>query len=144
MEGVNIYPLKRIAVEKGDILRALKSTDEGYTGFGEVYFSQIRKGVIKGWKRHNRLTLNIIVPVGEIRFVMYDDRRGSNTYGQFEEVTLSMEKNYRRLTIAPGIWMAFEGLAQETSMLMDLIPEVHDPEESDKKELAEINYPFPS
>jgi dTDP-4-dehydrorhamnose 3,5-epimerase len=142
MKGVTTYPLKRIAVEKGDVLHALKSTDEGYAGFGEVYFSLIREGAIKGWKCHNRLTLNLVVPIGEIKFVLYDERPGSDTYGQFEEVILSPEKNYQRLTVAPGIWMAFEAIAKGTSMLMDLIPEVHDPAESDKKELVEINYSF--
>lgn len=38
MEGVKLYPLKQIMVPKGDIFHALKSTDEGYAGFGEAYF----------------------------------------------------------------------------------------------------------
>ncbi|MDR0413179.1 MAG: dTDP-4-dehydrorhamnose 3,5-epimerase family protein [Dysgonamonadaceae bacterium] len=142
MEGVTAYPLKRIAVDNGDILHAVKATDDGYAGFGEVYFSQIREGAVKGWKRHNRLTLNLVVPAGEIRFVLYDDRPGSATCGQFEAITLSPDKNYRRLTVAPGIWLAFQGIAPGVSMLMDLIPEAHDPEEADKKTLAEINYSF--
>ncbi|GHU71039.1 hypothetical protein FACS189413_12220 [Bacteroidia bacterium] len=140
MEGVNLYPLKRIPVEKGDILHALKSTDAGYTGFGEVYFSQIEQGAVKGWKRHNRMTLNIVVPVGAIRFIVYDDRPGSSTNGQREEIILSPDTNYQRLTVAPGLWMAFEGIAEGISILMDIIPEAHDPSETDKKELSEIPY----
>ena len=42
MEGVTVHPLKHIVVPKGDIYHALKSTDEGYVGFGEAYFSQNR------------------------------------------------------------------------------------------------------
>ena len=53
MEGVTVHPLKHIVVPKGDIYHALKSTDEGYVGFGEAYFSQIEHGAAKGWKRHN-------------------------------------------------------------------------------------------
>lgn len=140
--GVSLHPLKHISVPKGDIYHALKSTDEGYTGFGEAYFSQIESGEVKGWKRHNRMTLNIIVPVGKIRFVIFDDREGSETYGKFQEVTLSPEDNYQRLTLAPGLWMAFQGMDNNTSMLMDIIPEPHDPTEASRKNLEEINFKF--
>ena len=62
MLGVSIYPLKQIRVSKGDVYHALKSTDLGYVGFGETYFSWIEYGEVKGWKRHNRMTLNLVVP----------------------------------------------------------------------------------
>ena len=142
IKGVTVHPLKQINVPKGDIYHALKSTDKGYAGFGEAYFSQIKPGVIKGWKRHNRFALNIIVPVGTIKFVIFDDREGSQTKGQFEEIIVSPRTNYVRLTVAPGLWMAFVGLGDETSMLLDIIPEPHDPTEADNKELNEIPYSF--
>ncbi len=47
MEGVTLHPLKHITVPKGDIYHAMKSTDEGYCGFGEAYFSQIEQGQAK-------------------------------------------------------------------------------------------------
>lgn len=142
MEGVTLYPLKHIVVPKGDIYHAMKSTDEGYMGFGEAYFSQIEHGKVKGWKRHNRMTLNLIVPFGSVKFVIYDDRKNSITYGQFEEIVLSPESNYKRLTIAPGLWMAFYGEGQGISLLMDIIPEPHDPKEASCKDLNEIDYKF--
>lgn len=142
IKGVSVHPLKQINVPKGDIYHALKSTDKGYAGFGEAYFSLIKSGVIKGWKRHNRFALNIIVPVGTIKFVIFDDREGSETIGRFEEIIVSPKTNYVRLTIAPGLWMAFVGLGDETSMLLDIIPEPHDPTEADSKELNEIPYSF--
>lgn len=142
IDGVTLHPLKHIVVPKGDIFHALKSTDEGYCGFGEAYFSQIEAGAVKGWKRHNRMTLNLIVPVGMVKFVIYDDREASRTQGKFAEIILSPSQNYQRLTIAPGLWVAFAGLGEGTSMLMDIIPEPHDPEEADKSDLSGINYHF--
>lgn len=142
--GVELHPLKRITVPKGDILHALKSGDSGYVGFGEAYFSEIKNGEVKGWKRHNRMILNIVVVKGEIGFVVYDDRQDSHTYGEYMHFALSPDKNYSRLTLAPGLWMAFYGIGEGTSMLMDIIPEHHDPTEADKKELEEIPYAFPT
>ena len=143
IEGVSLHPLKQISVPKGDLWHAFKSTDEDFVGFGEAYFTQIKSHEVKGWKRHNRYVLNLVVAVGSVKFVIYDDREDSKTKGQFQEVVLSPTSNYQRLTIAPGLWMAFAGSdSTQTSLLMDLIPEVHNPEESDRKELDDIQYDF--
>lgn len=142
IEGITLTPLKRIQTPNGDVLHALKATEATYCGFGEAYFSQVKSGVVKGWKRHNVMTLNIIVPIGKIRFVIYDDREGSATKGQFESIVLSPDTNYQRLTIAPGLWMAFQGLSEETSLLMDVIPQPHDDAEGDRKGIEEIPFDF--
>ena len=142
MDGVILHPLRQIAVPKGNVWHAFKCNDEGFVGFGEVYFTHIASGSVKGWKRHNRYTLNLVVVQGAIKFVLYDDREGSVTKGQFYEVILSPNDNYQRLTVAPRIWMAFQGISDEEAMLIDLIPELHSPDESDKKELEEIAYNF--
>ncbi len=162
IEGLKLTPLRRIATGKGDVYHALKATDEDYAGFGEVYFSEIFAGERKGWKRHNRMPLNLVVVQGAIRFIVYDDREGSATKGQFCAVVLShsgvaadelrdkkcddivriatAEGVYARLTVAPGLWVAFEGAADGVSLLMDVIPEPHDPSESDRLDLDEIKY----
>lgn len=143
IEGVSLHPLKQISVPKGDLWHAFKCTDEGFVGFGEAYFTQIHPHEVKGWKRHNRYTLNLIVIVGAVKFVIYDDREDSPTCGQFQEITLSPKDNYQRLTIAPGLWMAFAGVDPlQNSMLVDFIPEVHDPEEGDKRDIGDIDYHF--
>lgn len=142
VEGVILQPLGHIAVLGGDVLHALKSSDKEFCGFGEAYFSQIEAGAVKGWKRHNRITLNLIVPVGAIKFVIYDDREYSRTFRTFFEVILSPLHNYQRLTIAPGLWVAFMGMGESTSLLLDIIPELHDPNEADKQDLNYIDYNF--
>lgn len=142
MKGIMLTPLKHLVVPGGDILHALKATDEGFGGFGEAYFSQIKYGMVKGWTRHNRYVLNLVVPVGSIKFIIYDDRSDSETMGQFYELVLSPTDNYQRLTIAPGLWVAFCGVSPGISMLLNIIPEPHDPNETDKKQLIEINYNF--
>ena len=142
MEGVTLHPLKRIHNPKGDILHALKCTDDGYLGFGEAYFTQIHPGEVKGWKRHNRMALNIVVVKGKVKFVVYDGRPGSATFGSFCEVVLSPEVNYQRLSLAPGLWLAFCGQDDNTSLLLDIIPEPHDDAEGDRLSLEQIPYHF--
>lgn len=144
IDGVSLHPLKQISVPKGDLWHAFKATDEGFVGFGEAYFTQIQSNEVKGWKRHNRCPLNLVVVAGSIKFVVFDDRDNSPSKGLFQEIILSPKDNYQRLTVAPGLWMAFAGVGSisETNMLIDLIPEIYDPLESDRKDLSEIPYDF--
>lgn len=142
IEGVQLHDLRQIAMPKGDLWHGCKATDEGLVGFGEVYFTQVNHNEIKGWKRHNRYTLNIVVLQGKIRFIIYDDRPNSSTYGHFDQITLTPNGYYKRLTVPAGVWMAFMGIGDGTNMLMDLIPEPHDPSEADTKDLDDIVYNF--
>ncbi|MCC2524562.1 dTDP-4-dehydrorhamnose 3,5-epimerase [Vibrio coralliilyticus] len=129
---MSIVELKKIANAKGDIYRALKSSEDSYHGFGEGYFTNIHAGEIKGWKKHNRMVLNLIVPVGLVRFhVYYEKTEEARSYDIGVEY-------YARLTIQPGIWVAFEGLSNETSLILNLASIEHDPEEAEHRELKDI------
>ena len=133
MDGVILTPLKQIYHPKGDIFHAMKKSDIGFDGFGEAYFSTINQNDIKGWKKHTKMTLNIIVPVGNIEFVVYDENSK-----EFFSTKLS-HNNYQRLTIKAGLWMAFKGL-DKYNMLLNLASIEHDPNEAVNIELNDINY----
>lgn len=139
VDGVVITPLKEIQVAGGNVLHAMKATDQGYVGFGEAYFSQIEARAIKPWKRHRKMTLNLVVPIGAIRFVIFDDRPNSFTQGKFQQVVLS-PGNYSRLTIPPMLWMAFQGISNGVSLLLNIADILHDPSESDRKSIDEIAF----
>ncbi len=132
IDGCKLTPLRILPSEKGAVMHAMHSTDEGFSAFGEAYFSTVKKGVTKGWKRHRRMTLNLVVPVGRIRFLLHDDRTESHTCGQTDEVELSPE-NYQRLTVPPGVWLAFEGMADGTNLLLNIADLPHDPTEVESK-----------
>lgn len=131
IEGVSLNPLKVIKGENGNVLHALKAEEKTYKGFGEAYFSTVDHKSVKAWKRHHTMTLNIVVPIGEIMFVLYDDRNNSNTSGEIIEITLS-EQNYQRLTVPPMVWMGFKGMGKTTNMLLNIANIQHDPEECDR------------
>ena len=139
INGVFLTPLKVIDVPGGNILHGMKCSDPGYLGFGEAYFSMVESGVVKAWKRHKLMTLNLIVCSGGVRFVMYDDRQDLVGENIFQEVILSNE-NYFRLTIPPMVWFGFQGIRSETNMLLNIVDIEHSPEEIDRLTLNEINY----
>lgn len=133
MDGIVLTPLKRISHPKGDILHVMKKSDKGFDGFGEAYFSTINKNDIKGWKKHTEMTLNLVVPIGEIEFVIYDEINK-----QFFNIKLS-EDNYQRLTIKPNYWLAFRGINNH-NILLNLASLEHNPNESITKTLESIEY----
>lgn len=139
IEGLIITPLKQINHPKGDIYHGMKKSDDGFNSFGEAYFSTIVKDEIKGWKKHTQMVLNLMVPIGEIEFVIYDDRIESSTFNNFFSIKLS-QKNYKRLTIPFGVWMAFKGIGDGTNMLLNIASIEHNPSEAFIKDLNEIKY----
>ena len=128
---ITITELKQIYNPKGDIFHAMKKSDDGFCGFGEAYFSTIAKGEIKGWKKHTKMTMNLIVPDGEIEFVLYDG-------AEFLSITLSRQ-NYKRITVPSGLLMAFRGVG-EHNMLLNIADLEHNPDEAIGIDLDEIKY----
>lgn len=140
IDGVLVTPLKQIFHPKGDVWHALKNSDTGFCGFGEAYFSTIYYQDIKIWKKHLRMTLNFVVPVGKIRIIVYDDRFDSKTRGNFYDITLSSD-NYKRITIPPDLWVAFSGVGEGLNLLLNVANLEHDPGEVERKDnLNDIDY----
>ena len=140
--GVILTPLRIIPTDNGDVLHGLKATDESFVSFGEAYFSTVGQGKRKGWKKHTRMTLNLVVTSGEIGFVLFDDRPESATRKHFFRVALS-RKNYQRLTVPPGIWVAFYGVSSQENMLLNIASIPHDPTEADNIPLTSEYIPYP-
>ncbi|MBA7530749.1 hypothetical protein ES705_22959 [subsurface metagenome] len=139
IDGVKITPLKKIYQPKGDIFNCMKKNDLGFKSFGEAYFSTVKYNAVKAWKKHTKMTLNLIVPIGEIQFVIYDDRENSKTKGSFYEIKLSIN-NYNRLTISPNLWFGFKGLGKDLNLLLNLADIEHDHKEVVRLEPDKINY----
>jgi len=140
IEGVLLTPLMKIPNPKGDIFHAMKKSDPGFSAFGEAYFTKIVFNEIKGWNRHQRMTLNLIVSMGKVLFVIYDDREQSKTKGMLWNVELSVGNAYSRLTVAPGLWIAFKGQDKGANMILNLADLEHDPDEIEKRDLHDIPY----
>ena len=139
IDGLILTPLKKIQHPKGDIFHGMKKSDAGFAGFGEAYFSTIKSNEIKGWNKHKRMTMNLVVPLGEVTFVIYDDRERSSSKGSIFRVDLS-PSNYKRLTIPPRLWLAFRGNDSNVNLILNVASMEHDPDEIEKLELDQIDY----
>lgn len=139
IDGVVLTPLKQIDNPKGDIYHGIKASSKEFHGFGEMYFSLIKLNERKGWKKHTKMISNLIVPQGEVKFYLYDDRANSPTKGLFNEIKLS-PKNYYCLTVPNNIWMAFEGISD--GMVVNFANIEHDPAEAITLDLFDPYIPY--
>ena len=140
ISGVMLTAERIITNDKGDVSHALKKTSDGFRGFGEAYFSRVDKHAIKGWKRHNQVHLNLVVPLGSILVAIHDDRNESDTFGETSVVRLGYPDNYNLLTVSPGLWVAFMG-KDDLNLILNITELEHRPDEADNVDLTTIKLP---
>lgn len=141
IDGIRITPLKQIPDERGKIMHMLRSDAQGFSGFGEIYFSCVYPGAIKGWHFHKRMILNYAVPHGNIKFVLYDDREGSATKGEVQEIFMGPD-NYCLVTVPPFVWNGFKGIGTETAIVANCASTPHDPSEIDRRDPFDKRIPY--
>jgi dTDP-4-dehydrorhamnose 3,5-epimerase len=139
LDGVGLTPLRRIESPAGAVMHGLKASEPAFHGFGEAYFTTVGKGQVKAWKRHRQMVSNLVVPAGEIRLKLFDDRETSLTRDRWMEVVLGPD-HYQRLTVPPGLWFGFEGLAPGLNLMLNLASIEHDPHECDTLPLHEPRF----
>jgi len=134
LSDILLTPLSRIETGGGDVLHAMKQSDVGYEGFGEAYFSWVSAGAVKAWKRHTQMTMNLVVPVGQVRFVFY-----SEATDEFRSEEIGVDR-YARITVPPGFWFGFQGLGEPQSLVLNIANVAHDPSEVERLALSDIKY----
>ena len=128
IDGVTITPLRRIPDERGMIMHMLRADAPHFEQFGEVYFATGYPGVIKAWHLHSRQTQNYAVIAGMIKLVIYDDREGSSTRGELQEIFMG-EENYCLVRIPVGVYNGWKCIGTERAIVANCATEPHDPTE---------------
>ncbi len=141
IEGVKVTPLRQILDERGKIMHMLRSDDVHFEKFGEIYFSCVHPGAIKGWHIHKEMVLNYAVPHGNIKFVLYDDREGSATRGELQELYLGPD-NYCLVTVPPMVWNGFKGIGSEMAIVANCSSISHRADEIDRLDPFDPSIPY--
>lgn len=135
---MSISTLKFFSDSSGSVMHVMKSTDENFDEFGEVYFSTVLKGCIKAWKLHKKMVLNLVVPSGSVLFNFIDLREDSKTFNKKCKIILS-QAPYQRLTVPPNIWFGFKGLSKDLNLICNVANITHNPNEVLRKNIDEID-----
>jgi dTDP-4-dehydrorhamnose 3,5-epimerase len=140
IHGVEIISLRRIPDERGCIYHMLRNDAPHFTAFGEIYFSGVYAGAVKGWHIHRLMTLRYAVPVGAIKLVLFDERAGSPTKGEIQEIFLG-EQNYALVLIPPLVWNGFKGISAH-SLVANCPDRPHSPDEIDRLDPHDNHIPY--
>ena len=141
IDGVKIKPLKKICDERGMIMHMLRCDDPDFEKFGEIYFSVVYPCVVKGWHYHHEMTLNYAVVSGMIKLVLYDDREGSSTKGELQEIFMG-EDSFSLVKIPPRVWNGFKGTSLEPAIVANCATLPHDPDEIKRLDPFDNDIPY--
>jgi dTDP-4-dehydrorhamnose 3,5-epimerase len=141
VDGVNVIPLRRIPDERGTIYHMLKSTDPHFLGFGEIYFTTVYQGIVKGWHKHRDMTLNYACIFGRVKVALYDDRENSRTAGSVTEIFLGPD-SYLLVSISPGIWTGFKGMSDPYAIVANCCTHPHDPTRTTRVDPFTNDFPY--
>jgi dTDP-4-dehydrorhamnose 3,5-epimerase len=128
IDNVVIQPLRKIPDERGCILHMLRCDDPLFDRFGEIYFSKVYPGVVKGWHLHREMVLHYAVVHGMIKLVLYDDRPESPSRGNLMELFVG-EENYCLVKIPARVWNGCKGIGTGPALIANCATRPHDPQE---------------
>ena len=126
IDGVQLVPLRRIPDERGTIYHMLKADDPHFIQFGEIYFTTVYDGVVKGWHKHREMTLNYACVYGRVKLALYDDRLESPTRGAVQEIFLGPD-NHSLVIIPPEVWNGMKGMSAPFAIVANCCTHSHDP-----------------
>ena len=142
IDGVLVTGLRQVVDERGAVLHHMRSDAPEFTTFGECYFSEMIPGAVKAWKRHREQTQHLAVPIGRVRFVIFDDRELSPTNGSLDVVELGRPDHYNRLRIPKGLWYGFTCLSDQPALIANCTDEPHDPTDTELRAEHDPRIPY--
>jgi dTDP-4-dehydrorhamnose 3,5-epimerase len=131
IDGVSVKRLKVIPDERGFLMEMLRSDDEMFTEFGQVYLSVAYPGVVKGWHYHKLQTDYFTVVRGMLKVVLYDRRDDSPTHGEVNEFFMG-EKNPILITIPPGVVHGVKAVGSDAGYLVNCPNRTYNYDEPDE------------
>ena len=131
IDGVATKKLRVIPDERGRLMEILRSDDELFSRFGQVYMTTVYPGVVKGWHYHKKQTDHFAVVKGMAKLVLYDNRDDSPTKGDINEFFIG-EHNPLLVKIPPLVLHGFKCISEEEAVCINVPSEVYDYDQPDE------------
>lgn len=131
IHGVRTKKLKVIPDERGRLMEMLRSDDEVFIKFGQVYMTTAYPGAVKAWHYHKKQTDNFVVVKGMMKVVLYDGRKDSATYKEVDEFFMG-EFNPILLQIPPYVFHGFKCISENEAIVINCPTEMYSYEDPDE------------
>lgn len=134
IEGVKIKKLRVIPDERGRLMEILRSDDEIFIKFGQVYMTTTYPNVVKAWHKHEKQTDNIACLSGMLKLALYDARPNSPTHGEVNQFYLGIH-NPLLIQIPPGVYHGWMCISYEEAIVINIPTEPYNYELPDEQRL---------
>lgn len=134
IEGVKLKSLRVIPDERGRLMEILRSDDDLFVQFGQVYMTTNYPGVVKAWHYHKVQTDNVACVKGMIKLVMYDSRTDSPTKGEVNEFFIG-DFNPMLVQIPNDVYHGWKCVSEQESVVVNCPTEAYDYNEPDEYRL---------
>ncbi len=131
IDGVAAKTLNVIPDERGRLMEILRSDDDIFTQFGQVYMTTTYPGVVKAWHYHKKQEDFIACIKGMIKLVLYDDREGSPTRGQIDEFYVGDHKP-RLVRVPRMVYHGWKCISLDEALIINAPTMVYDYREPDE------------
>ncbi len=138
LKDVIVVPRLVIPDMRGKVQRIWRE-EEQIVRAHEVYVSTVYPGVVKGWHGYKSKDLFYTVVKGNVKLVLYDNRPGSPTHHDYQEIVLG-ERNPLAVKVPHGVMNAFVGIGQEEAVVVVVASEVFDEDTTIRWNLDELEY----
>lgn len=128
MNNIKFFRLKIIRNPKGDILKYINKKTKKFTQFGEIYFSEIKYGNVKGWNMHKKFFSILTVPFGDVTFTFSDYK-----FKKKKRIRIN-KKNFGYIFLPPKNWFSFKSNVK-ISIVSNILNKIHDDKEIIKKNI---------
>lgn len=134
IKGITAKKLKVIPDERGRLMEMLRSDDEMFTKFGQVYMTTTYPQVVKAWHFHKKQDDYITCVSGMLKLVLYDQREGSPTFGEVNEFFIG-SYNPMLVKVPRTVFHGWKCISEHEAIVINVVTEPYNPEEPDEHRL---------
>jgi dTDP-4-dehydrorhamnose 3,5-epimerase len=134
IKGVKTKNLKVIPDERGRLMEILRSDDNLFLKFGQVYMTTTYPEVVKAWHKHEKQADNVACIQGMIKLVLYDPRKNSSTYKEVNQFLIGVH-NPMLIQIPAGVYHGWMCVSTEEAIVINIPTEAYDYEHPDEQRL---------
>jgi dTDP-4-dehydrorhamnose 3,5-epimerase len=119
IKDVRIKKLKIIPDERGRLMEILRSDEDIFEKFGQVYMTTAYPGVVKAWHFHKKQDDHFTCISGEMRLALYDGREDSPTYKEVNDFIISPD-NPVLVKIPKSVYHGFKCVSGNEAVVINV------------------------
>jgi dTDP-4-dehydrorhamnose 3,5-epimerase len=137
IDGLRVRDIKKNVDERGFFAELLRDDWKNFLGSDRIVafsLSYSHPGVIRAWHRHARDQNDYVVCIqGSIKECVFDDREGSKTRGELDELVLDGSKELQIARIIGTCWHGYKVTGQEPATVLYGVTKLYDYDNPDEQ-----------